>query len=723
MSSSSGVIHSFLDDLNDDQRAAVTAPFDQPLFIYAGAGSGKTRTLICRITHMINEGIQPESILVITFTRKAADEIKERLRQFIGPRAGDVVTCTFHQLCLTILREHPFILNFSKEDFRVADATVQRKIVKNGCIQLLSRSKDRTLVQNANHLRILTSKMLNFVRRAKTLRQSSSDFENDKASILKFYEEELKKHRLIDFSDFLTFTEKLLKEYPRVAYEYCKSHQYILIDEFQDTCSLNFSIIRLIIGRRSQRLTIVGDVRQSIYGFRGASPVNVSQFFRDFPNAQRVNLSQNYRRTQTILGAAQSLISHNVSDSVDFSTPLVSLQNRGDLVKVITARDSLDEVERICNEINALVYPGSRYQYRDIVVMFRVRRISADIEMELFRHAIPYTHKRGLGFFMRRDVREVIAYARLVLSYNDKSPDPNQLIASAVETVINVPDRQIGAATIRDLKDRCGARSLLQYMIELPDKEFGPIVSARIRKFTQLIHQMHVQLCIINDHLATDAALSLIIEMSKLLEEESRDEDSRAGPDVEGIEELNDALLDYMNDRRETLELLVEEARRFYKQLLQLNSELTTPISLAKFINAITLENKGELTKNAVTLSTIHQMKGLEAPVCFLMRFNEGVLPVSDAVTDESAVEDNAQTLEEERRIAYVAMTRAKERLFISMCDSFKGKPLGESRFLAEIDPQFLTKKSLTAQEQKEVEQLMAYVDDDFDDIAPVYRA
>jgi DNA helicase-2/ATP-dependent DNA helicase PcrA len=328
---------------------------------------------------------------------------------------------------------------------------------------------------------------------------------------------------------------------------------------------------------------------------------------------------------------------------------------------------------------------------------------------------------------MRRDVREVLAYARLVLAYDDDSPDPNQLIASAVETVINVPDRGIGAQTIQTLKERAGGRSLLRYMINLNQGNFGKMVTKRIQKFTELIHRMHVHICVVNDRLATDAALQLIVDMSQMVEERPRDEDARdTGAAVEELDEINDALLDYMNDRKETIELLIAEARRFHGQLLQFSrTDLTTPVSLTKFIHAITLEGKGELSKNAVSLSTVHQMKGLEAPVCFLMRFNQGVLPVSDSVSDESATEGFGlvQTLDEERRIAYVAMTRAKERLILSYCLSYKTKPMEPSQFLAEIDQRCLTKRDLNADEKKEVNALMAYIDDDFDDFAPVSRS
>jgi DNA helicase-2/ATP-dependent DNA helicase PcrA len=308
------------------------------------------------------------------------------------------------------------------------------------------------------------------------------------------------------------------------------------------------------------------------------------------------------------------------------------------------------------------------------------------------------------------------------LSYQDESPDPNQLIANAVETVINVPDRGIGQNTIKDLKGQAGSASLLRYMVKLQDGDVGKVVRGRIRKFTQLIHQMHVQLCVVNDRLATDAALQLVIEMSGMTDDEPGGDDHA---DVDGLDEVNDAILDYMNDKRETLELLIEEAKRFHRTLMQIGGELTTPVCLAKFINAITLEGKGEMTKNAVTLSTVHQMKGLEARVCFLMRFNEGVLPVSDAVVEESGAPgiDATPTLEEERRIAYVAMTRAKERLFISMCLSYKGRPMEPSRFLGEIDGRCLTRQMLSTDEKKEASSLMDYVDDDFDDLEPVYKS
>ena len=708
---------SFLEDLNDEQRQAVLFPFDQPLFIYAGAGSGKTRTLICRITNMIYEGVDPNKILAITFTRKAAEEIRERLRQFVGPRAGEVVTSTFHQLCLKILKEHAVFLGLG--DFKVADPQFQTKVVRMACCELLKNGKDKALQASSTVLRLMTSKMVNFVRRAKTLGKKSDEFQNDLSFVLKFYEDTLKKSKRIDFSDFLYLTEKLLKENPRIAYEYGKTYEYILIDEFQDTSSLNFAIIKLIMGKRSQKITIVGDIRQSIYGFRGADPHNISQFLSDYPQAKRIVLNQNYRSTQTILNAAQSMISKDNSEDADFSIPLISRQKHGDLVKVFDARDSLEEVEMIANEIERLVHPGSKYQYRDIVVMFRMRRISADIEMELFRHNIPYTHKKGVGFFWRRDVREVLSYARLVMAFDEDGPDPNQLLANAVETVINVPNRNIGANTIKELKDRCGSQSMLTVLKNLREEDFGPQVRRKLQGFVDLIHKMNLQICFVNSHLLPDSALRMIIDMTKILEEDARDEDIRE-TGVDALDELNDAMTDHISDKRETLEMLVEEARRFGSRLMHLNTqtELTSKSGLQKFINAITLESLGESTKNAVTLSTIHQMKGLESPVCFIMRFNQGVIPVNDVVCLDSGIEGFAQvqTLEEERRIAYVAITRAKERLYLSFCRAVKEKPMEPSQFLAEIENRCLAKKGLTADERQEVHALMKYVDDDIDD-------
>ncbi|OHT11910.1 UvrD/REP helicase family protein [Tritrichomonas foetus] len=739
---------SYLDDLNEEQREAVTASFESPLFVYAGAGSGKTRTLICRITNMIMSGIDPAHILAITFTRKAADEIRERLKQFVGPRAAQVVTSTFHQLCLNILKENPFILNFSKDEFKVADSNVQTKIIRNGCIQLIGRDKKT----NPNALRIMTSKMLNFVKLAKTHFKTPDDYQDDQQYIFKYYQDQLKSHRLIDFFDFLTFTEKLLKNYPRVALVYRQLYQYILIDEFQDTSEINFQIIKLILGKDSKRITIVGDARQSIYAFRGANPANIKTFLDFYPDAQRVVLNQNYRSTQTILNAAQSLISNGNTD-LDFSSPLISRQEQGDLIKVINADDALAEVDQICTEIEKLVYPGSIYQYRDIVIMFRVRKISSDIEMELFRRNIPYTHKRGTRFFMRRDVREVISYARLLLSFEDDGPDPNQLIANSIETVINVPNRNIGEKQIKMLRDKSQASnlSMLTIMKRITEKEVGKVTFNKFQAFINLLKQLHNQICVINPNLATDSCLSLIIKMTGLLEEDKNDIVGSNG--VDEIEELNDALTDYINDKKETLDLLVQEANRFHKQLLQIASstsnnqnhnnsnnsndqnnsnpnqsqfhtqtlsQMTSTSNLRKFINAITLEGVGDVSRNAVTLSTIHQMKGLESPICFIMRFNQGVLPVNDKVEEEGSAEGFEAThqLEEERRIAYVAMTRAKNKLFISMCNSYRGKLAEPSMFLGEIDHKCLTNKTLTMNDKKEINDILKFVDDDFDDIS-----
>jgi DNA helicase-2/ATP-dependent DNA helicase PcrA len=350
--------------------------------------------------------------------------------------------------------------------------------------------------------------------------------------------------------------------------------------------------------------------------------------------------------------------------------------------------------------------------------MFRIRRICADIEMELFRHSIPYTHKRGAGFFTRRVVQEVIAYATLVLSWDSDEPDPSELISHAVETVINVPDRKIGFNTIKELKESAGQRSLLRYMRVMPPSAVGPLTIGKIRKFLELVHKMRIQICEVNESLSTDTALQMIVEMAHLADEEPQGE---MQGEIEALDEINDALADYTNDRKETLELLVEEARRFHRQLMQLNPPpvMSSVSNLQKFINAITLEGKSEMSKNAVTLSTIHQMKGLESPICFLMRFNQGVLPVTDVITEEngSAGSMGGQSLEEERRIAYVAITRARDLLFISLALSARGKELGPSQFLSEIEGTCVTQDALTEAEAREARELMAYVDDDFDDI------
>ncbi|KAH0789872.1 ATP-dependent DNA helicase [Histomonas meleagridis] len=717
--------NSFLNDLNEEQLQAVHASFEEPLFVYAGAGSGKTRTLICRISNMITNGINPDNILAISFTRKSTEEIRERLRAFIGPRGSNVATMTFHKLCFQILRENPFILGFGQKPFHVADPSTQRKIVQNACIQLLQKSKNKNLsAQNPNVLRIMTIKMLNFVRRAKTLFKSPDDFKDDLSFVLHYYQDQLKLHRLIDFNDFMSFTEQLLKQYPRVAYEYRKIYQYILIDEFQDTSISNFTIIKYILGN-SQRITIFGDWRQSIYGFRGANPSNISSFLELFPNSNKVILNKNYRSTQTILNAAQSLIVHNSDDN--FSSPLISKQKLGDLIRIIEAEDSLSEADKICTEIEKLVYPGSEFQYRDIVIMFRVRKIATDIEMELFRRNIPYTHKRGFGFFMKKEVRDLISYVRLILSYDNvemlSQNENDQIITNDVESVINVPFRNIGQNVIKTLKNKSikEGKNLLQIMKEITENEIGKTTYKRIQKFLKLLEKMNRQIYIINKSIAVNTALQEIIEATHILDEEKNEIETNNETIIDEFDEINDALNDYLNDKKETMELLVEEAKRFQWNILQSNEQnqiYSTAENLKKFINSITFDITGDTSKNAITLSTIHQMKGLESPICFIMRFNQGVLPVSDSVTAESGIEGfgSATTLEEERRIAYVALTRAKQKLFISFCKYAKNKPLEPSQFLDEISNSCIAKSQINLEDKKEIMQLMSMADD-FDDI------
>jgi len=721
----------YLADLNDEQASAVVSSIEDPLFIYAGAGSGKTRTLICRIAHILENGVPPESILTMTFTRKASDEIRERLKSFVGPRAANVATFTFHQLCLSILKENKFIMNFGDKDFSIADNSEQRKVIKQAVTEYL---KNTNIIKNknaGNAIRQMTTKLIHFVNKAKSLGKKPDEFQDEYNFVYGFYDNYLKKRKMIDFTDFLTLTKDLLLKYQRKAYDYNKKYQYILIDEFQDTSDLNFEILKLIIHQSmsnlppNRRITIVGDQNQSIYSFRGANPNNISEFLKLFPDARKISLDKNYRSSGNILKAAQSLIKLNDNQIVN----LTSTNSDGMPVKIIIANDCYSEAEGICNEIEKLVAFPNSFQYRDIVLMFRMRKVTAEVEMEMFRRGIPYTHKRGISFYLRDEIRYIIAYSRLILSLEKDEPDPNQLLLSSIELVLNIPNRHIRPNTIIQLQNIISAYgnqalSLLTCIKMLINgkftKEYGQksIPNATVKKlqdFYALLERMHRQIFVINPNMATNTIIEMVVEMSDILQEDnSNEEDTKEGD----IDQFNEAITEIINDKKDTIRLLLEEAKKFHVRLLHQgnNTQINSFINLRKFIDTITLESTHGFSKNAVTLSTIHQMKGLEAPVCFLIRFNQGILPMVNNENSEIEILDSNYSLEEERRIAYVAMTRAKSRLFLTCSLSGRGQSYEPSQFISEIDSKYLFRDiSLSEEEKKEIEAAISNISDDSD--------
>ena len=730
----------YLESLNEEQKNAVLSPLNEPLFICAGAGSGKTRTLICRIAYMIDSSIEPSQILALTFTRKAADEIRERLKAFVGPKAENVITSTFHQFCLMLIKENPFILGFSSKDkdkdFHIADNTAQRIIMRKTVNALKKRSTERKKeLSTPTIVRNFVNKMLNFVNRAKMLQKDPSLFPGDYPFILKFYNDQLKKRRLIDFNDFLTITRDLLMKHQSIARKYREKYKYILIDEFQDTSDLNFEVLKLLLQQSmsneppNQCITIVGDPHQSIYGFRGANPDNIKQFKALFPDAKEICLNKNYRTSEAIINAANSLISRDV-DLNSNSSNIEAVVKGGLLTKYIVANDAYGEADSICTEIERLVYPGSEFQYRDITIMFRMRKSSAEVEMELFRRGIPYTHKRGTSFYMRNEVREVVSYCRLFLNFNSSMEDENKMLSSSFEMAVNAPDRQIRHCVIEQLIDESETRkiNILKHLKDVINGDFTPSLKnypkATLKKladFYHLIEKLYIHICVVNQHLATDTIIEIILQMTKLgsNESEEENEDDSNSFQNQDIDEFLEPLNETNNDRTETIALLLQEARRFHMRLIQIQSNdsqmITSEENIKKFIDSITLESTSDYKRNAVTLSTIHQMKGLESPICFLIRFNEGVLPVqeNEQKADSNILEQEV-SIDEERRIAYVAMTRAKARLFISCCLSYRGRDCEPSRFINEIGMKNLTKNiDLTIEEKEQLEIALEYDDSD----------
>lgn len=633
----------YLEELNDQQKEAVTYSIDDPLFINAGAGSGKTRTLICRIAYLISCGAEPKTILAITFTKKAAEEIKLRLDNLIGPEAKEVTSCTFHQLCLNILKQNPFILGF-KNNFSIADYQEQIKIINKGICSILKPSKDM--------ISKLTREFYNKISFYKgRLEIPENDEDENFRKIFDYYQSSLKSKSLIDFNDFIYFTLHLFRSKPIVAFSYYNLFQYILVDEFQDTSRANFEIIKHILkpgGIASQislnrKVTIVGDPNQSIYSFRGANLSNIDMFNELYKNAKTVYLTVNYRSTEHIVKLSQRLL---IQDS-RLMTPSI---RGGVLPTIFECFNPYREAEHVCKVIQELVYPGSKIQYKDIVILFRLRRISSNIEMSFFRSGIPYSYKSGRNIFFKKEVKELLSVFKLILHVDDIG-DENGLISGCFQTLsefLSIDPKKMKAFTQECMKEN--PFKVLQNMSDGKRKlKIQKDVASTLTQFYKKIRRLSMKLEM--NSISLDSFITIVIDELKFVDKMEEIE----GDDVK---EENDNEIDSSISRADIFNAIIDESKIFYFRYKTSETKDSLPAReyFIKFLNYFALEAQTINSSNQVTLSTIHRMKGLEYSVVFLIGCNDTVIPMSDS------------NKEEEKRIMYVAITRPKQYLFISYC-------------------------------------------------------
>lgn len=625
--------------LNPVQYQAVTHG-DTPLLVVAGAGSGKTRILTYRAAFLAAKGVPPERILAVTFTNKAADEMARRVHQLVNAR---VPVSTFHSLCLRILREQSARIPYAP-NFVVYDKSDQVTLIKE-CMRRVHVSDKHTKPRTfANAISRAKDRLIDAAQFSKNIK---SYLDETIATVYHEYERALQRANAMDFDDLIMQCVRLLRTAPDVARFYQDKYTHMLVDEFQDTNHAQYELMKLLVAEH-RRITAVGDPDQSIYRFRGAEIRNMLDFERDFPDARVITLEQNYRSTATILAAANSVIAHNVERK---KKNLWTKNPAGQPVQVYRAADENDEAREVAARIRALEDSGAISSLRDVVIFYRVHALSRVFEEEFRRARLPYAIVGDVGFYQRREIKDIVAYLRMLVNPAD---DVN------VRRVLNVPHRGLGEATEELLAECARARGCSFYeVLEHPGDvpRLTPTLRRRLQQFTNLINKLRAA-----------RAEALPTELIRRVVEETEYIERMCGSD-----DIQDVA------RRENIRELISAAAEYE------NTCPETHASLEGFLHSIALTadiDTWNATNDAVTLMTIHNAKGLEFPVVFMVGLEEDLFPHFNSMEDPTDIE-------EERRLCYVGMTRAQQRLTLSTAAHrtvFGQRKVREpSRFLSEL--------------------------------------
>jgi len=592
-----------IDDLNKEQQNAVLRT-EGPLLILAGAGSGKTRVLTTKIAYLIEEiGISPYNILAITFTNKAAREMSERLYKMVGDKAKLAQVSTFHSFGVKILRENYDRLGYDK-NFVILDSDDSLSVIK----KILKENDLDPKVYNPNAIRNKISSCKNELMGPNDFEKYAvSDFDKIILMVFRRYEDTLKKNNSIDFDDLLILPIKLFREHPEVLQAYQERFQYVLIDEYQDTNEAQY-ILSKMVSAKYKNICCVGDVDQSIYSFRGANYRNILNFEKDYKDTATIKLEQNYRSTTNILNAANDVIKNNKERK---EKNLWSNKGAGEKITYYRAFNGIDEAQYVTREIKKLINNG--IEYENIAILYRTNAQSHVMEEELLKNSIPYRIIGGVGFYSRKEIKDVMAYLRLI--YNSK--DNISLLR-----VINTPKRGIGNKTISNLIEKSN---------ELGCSIYDAISSGKELEFKKLIEDLK----------QASASLTLTELVDKIL-------------DVTGIKK------EYEEDKTLESDIRLEYLEEL-KTVTRTFEERDGIVSIEDFLLEVSLVsdvNEYKDDKNRVSLMTVHSVKGLEFDYVFIIGLEEGIFPHVNSVMIES-------DLEEERRLCYVAITRAKEKLYI----------------------------------------------------------
>lgn len=640
----------YIEKLNNEQKKAATFK-DGPCLVIAGAGSGKTKVLTTRIANLIENGVKPYNILAITFTNKAAGEMRERVNNIIN--AHDAFIGTFHSFGLKIIRENSALFNLTSA-FTLIDTEDQTSIIKK-------IMKDINITDKMISPAFIKSK-ISFIKNNMLSDSEIANFlisENEKIAVKIYYEYEkiLKRNNTLDFDDLLKKPVELFNSNKEVLEKYQDKFKYILIDEYQDTNEVQYKLVKLL-SKKYLNLFVVGDPSQSIYAFRGANYQNILNFEKDFKGCTVIKLPQNYRSTQTILDAANEVISHNKQRK---DLDLFSDLGQGVKIKYIRTFNDSMENKRVVDEIQKLYEEG--YNRKDMAIFYRTNAQSRSIEDALVKANIPYKVFGSFYFYKRKEIKDLLAYLKLIANPSDDV---------SLERVIDEPKRKIGDKTIENLREK--ARSLNISMFEAID-------SGKELEFKNLI-------------------LNLI----------ERSKDTSITGLIDKTLELSKMKETYENDKSLESDIRLENLMEF-RSVSETYEKETGNVNLSDFLMEVSLVSDAaeySADADAVTLMTVHSAKGLEFKVVFIIGLEENIMPISKALYDD-------EELEEERRLMYVAITRAKEKLYLlnagrrMLYGNMQMNP--PSRFISEISDNLLDKEE-TKNEMHSLKTKLLYSDD-----------
>ena len=633
-----------LDELNDKQYEAVTGT-EGPYLVIAGAGSGKTKVLTHKIAYLIDEkNVKPWNILAITFTNKAANEMKERVKNLIGDIATDMWIGTFHSICVRILRKFIDRIGFTSS-FVIFDTSDQKTLIKQ---ILKSMNLDDKIFTDKSVGYEISNAKNEMLEPEQYAVKSRGDFRKEQiADVYKIYQKRLHENNAIDFDDIINFTIKILMENPDVLEFYSEKFKYVLVDEYQDTNKAQFTLVTLLASKYGN-ITVVGDNDQGIYSFRGADISNILNFEKDFPGTKIIKLEQNYRCTGNILNAANAVIKNN---ETKYAKKLWTRNEEGDKPFVYRAENEYDEANFVVRKIESLK-SIEYYKYSDFAILYRMNSQSRVIEQQLSYNKIPYKVIGGLKFLDRKEIKDIIAYLRLIQNPNDNL---------SLTRIINEPKRGVGNTSLANVEAIADNEGISMFEVIKRSAEYGlNRVYANTQEFVATIEELQNK----KDSLKISDLIKQTLQKTGYTASLERENTVEAETRIQNLDEFLTMAIEFEDEMAEN--------------------------TLEDFLEGITLSSdidNLEESDETVTLMTLHSAKGLEFPVVFLVGMEEGIFPGYKTISEP-------KELEEERRLAYVGITRAKERLFLTCSEqrTIFGSTShnSPSRFLKEIPTDML---------------------------------